>query len=42
MVTVSEDDKECRFYFPHFKERLKSKRIEKEEAEENQVRTSVL
>ena len=42
MVTVSEDDKECRFYFPHFKESLKFKRIVKVEAEENQVGTSVL
>ena len=34
-----EDDKECRFYIPHFKEILKFKRIVKAEAEENQVRT---
>ena len=39
MVTVYEDDKECRFYFPHFKGRLKFKRIVKAEAEESQVRT---
>ena len=38
MVTAYEDDKECRFYFPHFKEGLKFKRIVKAEAEENQVR----
>ena len=37
MVTVYEDDKECRFYFPHFKEGLTFKRIVKAEAEENQV-----
>ena len=39
MITVHEDDKEFRFYFAHFKERLKFKRIVKAEAEENQVRT---
>ena len=39
MVTVYEDDKQCRFYFPYIKERLKFKRIVKAEAEENQVRT---
>ena len=39
MVTVYEDDKECRFYFPNIKERLEFKRIVKAEAEENQVRT---
>ena len=27
------------FYFPHFKERLKFKRIVKAEAKENQIRT---
>ena len=31
MVTVYEDDKECRFYFPNFKEGLKFKRIVKAE-----------
>ena len=31
--------KECRFYFPHFKEKLKFRRIVKVEAEENQLRT---
>ena len=39
MVTMYEDDKECRFDFPHFMEKLKFKRIVKAEAEENQVRT---
>ena len=39
MVTVYKDDKECRFYFLHFKGRLKFKRIVKAEAEESQVRT---
>ena len=39
MVTVYEDDKECRLYFPHFKEGLKFTGIVKAEAEENQVRT---
>ena len=38
MVTVYEDYKECRFYFPHFKDILKFKGIVKAEAEENQVR----
>ena len=38
MITVHEDDKECRFYFAHFKERLKLKRIVKAEAEENKKR----
>ena len=40
MVAVYEDDKECSFfYFLHFKERLKFKRIVKAEAKENQIRT---
>ena len=39
IVYMYEDDRECRFYFPHFKERLKFKRIVKAEAEENQART---
>ena len=29
MVTVYEDDKECRFYFPHIKEKLKFKKDSK-------------
>ena len=39
MVTVYEEEKECRFYFAHFKERLKFKRIVKAEAGENEART---
>ena len=40
MVTVYEDEKECPFfYFPHFKERLRFKRMVKAEAKENQIRT---
>jgi len=40
MVYMYADDKECRFYFPEFKERTKLKRLVKAEAEENQVRPS--
>jgi len=39
MVAVCEDDKECRFYFPEFKERSRFKCLVKAATEENEVRT---
>jgi len=39
MVAVYEDDKECCFYFPEFKERSRFKGLVKTGTEENQVRT---
>ena len=42
MVAICEDDKECRFYFPGFKERSKFKRLLKAETEGNQVRIITL
>ena len=41
LVVVCEDDKECRFYFPEFKERSRFKSLVKAE-EENQVRAFII